>query len=193
VADLLLPSQSLSLGFTLNETFALFQSPHYCLQYPSLSLIYFYLQHDLTQLRTLQSSPPPPVPSSSASLTPVVSVIKVTKKLKKSRVKESLNRSTSRSSPSSTSSSWVYSPQAVLEICQNGYLRQLCWCLTHSQEIVRSFSWKVFLNNPSPLCICLTPSVCLSVSLSLSPLFPLSADYEVVPSNYLFFSKGAVF
>jgi hypothetical protein len=162
VEELLLPTQSPHLGFTLNETFSLFQSPHYSLQLTSLSLIYFYLQHDLRHLSNLHTLPPSktsPSASSSASLVPVVSTVKAAKKLTKLKSQKSKPSSSSTSS----SSSLAYSPQTVMEICQNGYLRQLCWCLLHSQFLVRALTLKVrelypiFLSLPIA-CFALSPA-----------------------------------
>ena len=144
-----MPSQSLCIGFTLNEAFSLFQSSNYCLQFPSLAFIYFYLLNDLEHLKnlpTLLASSS----SSSSSLAPVVSAIKATKKFKKLRTqKEKLIRTASQSSPAAAAAiaSSVYNPQSLLAICQNGFLRQLCWCLIHSQSAIRSLSLKVRLSS----------------------------------------------
>jgi hypothetical protein len=135
--ELLLPTQSPSLGFSLNETFSLFQSSHYSLQLTSLSLIYFYLQNDLDHLKNLKNLSSSKITSSSASLVPVVNAVKATKKLTKLRSQKG------KPSNSSSPNSCAYSPQAVIEICQNGYLRQLCWCLLHSEFVIRALTLKV--------------------------------------------------
>lgn len=144
--DLLLPSQSSSIGFSLNESFTLFQHRHLGLQLTSLALIYFYLQNDLDHLKTISNTP---ISSkSSSSITPVVSAVKAGKKLKKQSKIEKESPSNSDKKSAVSSSSWVYHPQTVIEICQNGYLRQLCWCLIHPQAPIRSLALKVFVSSP---------------------------------------------
>lgn len=138
----MLPSQSSSIGFTLSESFLLFQSRSLALQLSSLSLIYYYLKNDFDHLTTISS----PLASSktSNSITPVVSAVKAGKKLKKHlKLEKERSPNTGKDSLTTSSSSWIYHPQTVIEVCQNGYLRQLCWCLVHPNASVRALALKV--------------------------------------------------
>lgn len=93
-------------------------------------------------------------PSSTSSIVPVVNTLKGAKKFKtkgnnKSKTVEQIKKISQKQGSGSGSESALNtqknSPQTTLDIFRSDHLRQLCWCLTHSQVIIRSFAYKVIL------------------------------------------------
>lgn len=84
----------------------------------------------------------------SSSIIPVINTLKGAKKLKqkvsKSKTVDQIKRISQKQEFESTSINiQKNSPQTTIDIFRSDYLRQLCWCLTHSQVIIRSLSFKV--------------------------------------------------